>query len=71
VSKRKRREEKWDYASLEWIHRVRAKIYEAEKGRPLTELTPRLSQRAAAVARRLNLRVIRGAELPMRRRRTG
>ena len=71
MNKRRTQKEKWDYASLEWIHRARAKIYEAEKGRPLTELTPGLSQRGAAIARRLNLKVIRGAELPIRRRRTG
>lgn len=70
MSSRKRREERWDYASLEWIHRARAQIYEEEKRRPLTELTPRLSRRASFIARRLKLKTIRSAELPIRRHRT-
>ncbi|MBI4489174.1 MAG: hypothetical protein HY694_08820 [Deltaproteobacteria bacterium] len=52
MSKKKQREENWDYASLDWIHRARAQIYEAEKRRPLTEITPQLSREAAAMARR-------------------
>jgi len=70
VNKRKR-EEKWDYASLEWIHRARARIYEEEKKRPLTEIIPKLSERSAAVAQRLKLKVVRAVELPKRRRQAG
>lgn len=71
MNKKRLRKEKWDYASLEWIHRARAQIYEAEKRRPLTKLTPRLSPGAEAIARRLKLKVIRSAELPKRRSQTG
>lgn len=71
MNKKTQRKEKWDYASLEWIHRARADIYRTEKKRPLTEITPRLSTNAAALARRLKLKTIRAAELPKRRRRTG
>jgi hypothetical protein len=60
-----------DYASLESIHRARTDIYRTEKKRPLTEIAPRLSTNAAALARRLKLKTIRAAELPKRRRRTG
>ncbi|OGQ68016.1 MAG: hypothetical protein A2W73_05865 [Deltaproteobacteria bacterium RIFCSPLOWO2_12_55_13] len=68
---KKKQEEKWDYASLEWIHRARAQIYEEEKQVPLTEIIPKLSQRSAAIAERLKLRVVRAAELPKRRRQAG
>lgn len=68
---KKRREEKWGYASLEWIHRARAWIYEEEKKIPLTEITPKLSKRSAAIAERLGLKVVRAAELPKRRRQIG
>ena len=68
---KKKQEEKWDYASLEWIHRARAQIYEGEKKVPLTEIIPKLSQRSAAIAERLKLRVVRAAELPKRRRQAG
>jgi hypothetical protein len=68
---KKKQEEKWDYASLEWIHRARARIYEEEKKVPLTEIIPKLSQRSAAIAERLKLRVVRAAELPKRRRQAG
>lgn len=71
MNRRQSRGEKWDYASLEWIHRVRAQLYQEEKRRPLSEITPRLSRGAAAIARRLNLKIIHAAELPIRRRRTG
>ena len=71
VGSRKPQKKEWEYTSLEWIHHVRARIYEKEKGRPLTELTPKLSRQAAAIARRLNLKTIRAADLPIRRRRTG
>lgn len=70
MNKRKR-EEKWDYASLEWIHRARARIYEEEKKRPLTEIIPKLSERSAAMAQRLKLKVVRAVELPKRRRQAG
>ena len=70
MNKRKR-EEKWDYASLEWIHRARARIYEEEKKRPLTEIIPKLSERSAAMAQRLKLKVVRAMELPKRRRQAG
>ena len=71
MTKRRSRKERWDYASLDWIHHARAQIYEAEKGRPLTELVPRLSLSARAIARRLNLKTIGAGELPIRLRRTG
>lgn len=67
MSRVKPRKERWDHASLEWIHRARAQIYEEEKGRPLTELTPGPSRAAAAIAHRLKLRTIAATELPMRR----
>jgi hypothetical protein len=68
---KKQRKEKWDYASLKWIHRARAQIYKAEKKRPLTELTHRLSPEAAAMACRLKLRMARATELPKRRGQIG
>ena len=71
MNRRQSRGEKWDYASLEWIHRAREQIYQAENRRPLGELTPKLSRGGAAIARRLNLKTIHAAELPIRRRRTG
>jgi len=71
MSKRKSRAEKWVHPSLEWIHHSRAQLYQGEGRRPLSELTPRLSRGAAAIARRLNLKTIHGADLPIRRRRTG
>lgn len=71
MNKTRQRKEKWDYESLEWIHQARAQIYEAEKRRPLTKLTPRLSPEAGAIARRLKLKMIRSAELPKRRSQTG
>ncbi|MFQ5902933.1 MAG: hypothetical protein ACE5JO_04515 [Candidatus Binatia bacterium] len=71
MTKGKRKGEKWDHASLEWIHRARAQIYEAEKRRPLNEITPRLSPDAAAITQRLNLKRIPVADLPKRRRQTG
>lgn len=70
MNKRKR-EEKWDYASLEWIHRARAQIYEEEKKLPLAEIVSKLSQRSAAMAQRLKLKVVRAVELPKRRRQAG
>jgi len=71
MNKKTRPKEKWNYASLEWIHRARAQIYKAEKKQPLAEIAPRLSPGAAAVAHRLKLKMIRAAELPRRRSRTG
>jgi hypothetical protein len=70
LNKKRQQKEKWDYASLEWIHQARAQIYEAEKRRPLTKLTPRLSPDAAGIARRLKLKMIPSAELPKRRSQT-
>lgn len=70
MSSGKRSKEKWEYASLEWIHRARDEIYKEEKGRPLTKLAPGLSRRAAAITHRLKLKTIRGAKLPIRRRRS-
>jgi hypothetical protein len=64
MNKKTQRKEKWDYASLEWIHRARADIYKTEKKRPMTEIVPRLSTNAAALARRLKLKTIRAAEYP-------
>ncbi|OGQ78939.1 MAG: hypothetical protein A3G40_07105 [Deltaproteobacteria bacterium RIFCSPLOWO2_12_FULL_57_22] len=64
MNKKTQPKEKWDYASLEWIHRARAQIYKAEKKRPLIELAPRLSPEARALARRLSLKTIRATERP-------
>jgi hypothetical protein len=71
MNKKTRPKEKREYASLEWIHRARAQIYKAERKQPLTKIIPRLSPDAAAVARRLKLKMIRAAELPKRRSRRG
>jgi len=71
MNKKTRPKEKWDYDSLEWIHRARAQIYKAEKKQPLTEIAPRLSSNAAVLARRLKLKVVRATELPKRRSQTG
>jgi hypothetical protein len=71
MNKKTRPKEKWDYTSLEWIHRARAQIYKAEKKQALTEITPQLSPDAAALARRLKLKVVRATELPKRRSQTG
>ena len=46
--KKTRPKEKWDYGSLEWIHRARAQIYKAEKKQPLTEIAPQLSPNGLA-----------------------
>jgi hypothetical protein len=71
MNKKTRSKEKWDHASLEWIHRARVDIYRTEKKRSLTEIAPRLSPNAAALARRLKLKTIRAEGLPKRRLRTG
>ena len=71
MNKKTQRKEKWDYPSLEWIHRARAQIYKAEGKQPLTEITPQLSLEATALARRLKLRMIRAMELPKGRSQTG
>lgn len=68
MSSRKPRKERWDHASLEWIHHARAQIYEEESGQPLTELVAKLSSRARPIAQRLKLKTIRAGELPIRRR---
>ncbi len=52
--------ERWDHPSLEWIHHVRVQLYQEEGCRPLSEVTPRPSRGAAAIARRLNLKTIHG-----------
>jgi hypothetical protein len=70
MNKKRRQKETWDHASLEWIHHARVQIYQTEKRRPLSDLTPRMSLEAAAMARRLKLKTIRAAELPKRRRQT-
>jgi hypothetical protein len=70
MNKNSQRKEKWDYASLEWIHSARAQIYNAER-KPLTQITPRLSPDAAALARRLNLKTIRATERSKWKRQTG
>jgi hypothetical protein len=67
MNKKSQRKEKWDYASLEWIHRARAQIYKAEKKQLLTEIAPRLSPNAAALARRLKLKTVPSKDLPKRR----
>ena len=71
MNKKTNEKKKRDYASPEWIRRARADIYRTEKKRLLTEIAPRLSTNAEALARRLKLKTIRAAELPKRRHRTG
>jgi len=71
MNEKRQRKEKWDYDSLEWIHRARAQIYQAEMKRSLTQVTPQLSPGAAALARRLKLKMVRATELPKRRKQTG
>ncbi len=71
MNEKRQRKEKWDFDSLEWIHRARAQIYKAERKRSLTEVTPYLSPEAAALARRLKLKIVRATELPKRRKQTG
>ncbi len=71
MNKKREPQEKWDHASLEWIHRARAEIYKAEKKQPLAEIIPRLSPGATALARRLKLKMIRAADLRRRRREAG
>ena len=49
---------KWEYASLEWIHRVREEAYRKTKALPLeTWLQPADPEKAARACRRLGLRV--------------
>ena len=48
-----KKQERWEYESLAWIHRVRESLYETEKGVPLTELKPTLSRDAARLASKL------------------
>lgn len=45
--------ERWEYQSLDWIHRVREHLFETEQGVPLTELEPTLSRDAARLAAKL------------------
>ena len=48
----------WEYASLEWIHRVREEAYRRTKGLPLEAwLRPADPEKAARASRRLGLRV--------------
>ncbi len=48
---------KWEYASLEWIHRVREEAYRKTKGLPLEAwLRPADPEKAARACRRLGLR---------------
>ena len=50
--------EKWESASLEWIHRVREEHYRKTKDAPLGEwLRPVESAKAGEACRRLGLRV--------------
>lgn len=71
MSKAGTKEAPWEYASLDWIHRARQAHYVEEKGRPLTEIKPRLSPQAAAVARRLRLKRVRASDLSRGRRTAG
>jgi len=49
---------KWEYASLEWIHRVREEAYRKTKELPLEAwLRPADPEKAARACRRLGLRV--------------
>ncbi len=49
---------KWEYASLEWLHRVREEAYRKTKGLPLEAwLRPADPEKAAQACRRLGLRV--------------
>ncbi len=49
---------KWEYASLEWIHRVREEAYRKTKKLPLEAwLRPVDPEKAGRACRRLGLRV--------------
>ena len=49
---------RWEYASLEWIHRVREEAYRKTKGLSLEAwLRPADPEKAARACRRLGLRV--------------
>lgn len=65
------RKEKWEYPSLEWIHRVREEIYREERGVPLSRLVPKTSPDVLDLVRRLHLRIVRAGKAGRLRRRTG
>ncbi|MGH7151456.1 MAG: hypothetical protein ACREIU_12200 [Planctomycetota bacterium] len=68
MSKRRRRTEKWEYPSLEWIHKVRETLVREERGVPLTR--PRgPSPVAAEMMARLRLKALRASRLGRRNRR--
>ena len=53
-----RRKRAWEFASLEWIHRVREEHYQKSKDLPLEAwLRPIDPEKAAQACRRLGLKV--------------
>jgi len=68
MSKSVEEQKLWEYPSLEWLHRVRERHFEEEKGKPLSQIKPQLSAPAAQVARRLKLKKVHATELSRRRR---
>jgi hypothetical protein len=69
VSRRRRRKEKWEHPSLEWIHEVREALVREEKGVPLTRSRIGPSPVAAELLARLRLKTVRASKLGRRNRR--
>ncbi len=70
MSRRRRRAEKWEHPSLEWIHAVREALYREGKGVPLTRSRLGPSSIAADILARLRLKAVRASRLRRRDRRT-
>ncbi len=70
MSRRRRRTEKWEHPSLEWIHEVREALYREERGVPVTRSRPGPSPVAAEMIARLRLKVLRASKLGRGNRRT-
>jgi hypothetical protein len=70
VSRRRRRAEKWEHPSLEWIHEVREALYREEKAVPLTRSRLGPSPVATEMMARLRLKALRASKLRRRNRRT-
>ena len=70
MSRRRRRTEKWEYPSLEWIHKVREALVREERGVPLIRSRLGPSPVAAEMMARLRLKAIRASKLGRRNRRT-
>ena len=70
MSERRRRTEKWEYPSLEWIHKVREALVREERGVLITRSGPGPSPVAAEMMARLRLKALRASKLGRRSRRT-